>query len=332
LAGDLSERHLGLDHENWVRLTETVDLIVHPAALVNHVLPYQQLFGPNVVGTAELIRLALTHKLKRFVNVSTVAVAFASGQPPLDEDADVRIASPARSAGNEGYAAGYATSKWAAEVLLREAHARFGVPVANFRSDMILAHSRYRGQLNVPDMFTRWVFSIVRTGLAPKSFYAANGAVRPHYDGLPVDFTASSIVEIGEGRTSGFQTYHVVNPHDDGVSMDEFVDWIAQSGHPVQRVADYADWVRRFETALKGLPERERQQSFLPLLHQLRTPMPAQAGAHVASQRFHAAVREARLGPDGDIPHLSRELLLKYVDDLACVGLLRVPERPRSQV
>ena len=322
LAGDLSERHLGLDHENWERLTQTVDLIVHPAALVNHVLPYQQLFGPNVVGTAELLRLALTSKLKRFVNVSTVAVAFVPGVAPLDEDADVRVAGATRAAKGDGYAAGYAVSKWAGEVLLREAHDRFRLPISNFRSDMILAHRRWQGQLNVPDMFTRWVYSIVKTGLAPQSFYKASGNVRPHYDGLPSDFTAASIVALGERATQGFQTYHVVNPHEDGISMDDFVDWIVEAGYPVQRVADYGDWLGRFETTLKALPDRERQQSFLPLLHQLREPMPASAGAHVASTRFHSAVRTIGVGAESDIPHLSRELIQKYVSDLKTVGLL----------
>ena len=51
--------NLGLDDATWQRLADTVDLIVDPAALVNHVLPYSELFGPNVVGTAELIRIAL---------------------------------------------------------------------------------------------------------------------------------------------------------------------------------------------------------------------------------------------------------------------------------
>ena len=60
LAGDISEPNLGLDQETWQRLAQTVDLIVHPAAHVNHVLPYHQLFGANVVGTAEVIRLAIT--------------------------------------------------------------------------------------------------------------------------------------------------------------------------------------------------------------------------------------------------------------------------------
>ena len=74
IAGDKGEPNLGLDQQTWQRLADTVDLIVDPAALVNHVLPYSQLFGPNVLGTAELIRLALTTKLKPFIYVSTLGV------------------------------------------------------------------------------------------------------------------------------------------------------------------------------------------------------------------------------------------------------------------
>ncbi len=324
-AGDLAERHLGLDHDTWTRLAESVDVIVHPAALVNHVLPYSQLFGPNVVGTAELIRLALTERLKRFVNVSTVAVAHGPDGKCIDEDADVRTAVPARSLQAGSYASGYATSKWAAEVLLRDANARFGLPVSTFRSDMILAHGRYRGQLNVPDMFTRWIYSVVKTGLAPRSFYRAPADGRPvraHYDGLPVDFTAASIVALGEHAKGGYHTYHVLNPHDDGISMDQFVEWMTEAGHPIQRLDDYADWVERFETALKGLPEKQRQQSFLPLLHQLRHPMPATGGAIVSARRFREAVQSLQIGPERDIPHISRELIEKYLTDLKLVGLL----------
>lgn len=316
LAGDLSEPCLGLDRPTWARLADTVDVIAHPAALVNHVLPYSQLFGPNVVGTAELIRLAITQRLKRFVNVSTVAVAFCPGTAPLDEDEDVRLASPVRPAVGDGYALGYATSKWAAEVLLREAHSRFGLPVTNFRSDMILAHRRYKGQINVPDMFTRWVYSILKTGLAPKSFYTERDQIRPHYDGLPVDFTAAAVLELGERLRKGFHTFHVVNPHDDGISMNEFVDWLAETIKPIKRIARYDEWLTRFETALRALPEQERQQSVLPLLHQLRTPMTAASGSHVSSTRFRAAVLDSGIDRDPDIPHLNRELIQKYIKDL----------------
>ena len=58
--------------------------------------------------------------------------------PTFDEDADIRVVSPIRTI-DDSYANGYATSKWAGEVLLREAHDQCGLPVAVFRSDMILA-------------------------------------------------------------------------------------------------------------------------------------------------------------------------------------------------
>ena len=321
LAGDLGEPNLGLSFIDWQSLAETVDLIVHPAAFVNHVLPYAQLFGPNVVGTAELIRLALSKRLKPIHYVSTVAAAAVPGGGVIDEDADVREASPVRPLDPERYADGSANSKWAGEVLLRDAFDRFGLPVAVFRSDMILAHSQYQGQVNIPDMFTRWLSSVVRTGLAPRSFYT-DGDGEPHYDGLPVDFTAKAITVLGAAARSGYRTYHVINPHEDGVSMDTFVDWAIDAGHPIQRIDNYDDWFRRFETALRGLPEKQRQQSFLPLLHQLSRPMPRTAGAWVSAARFREDVRKHGVGSDKDIPHLSAGFIGKYLNDLTHLGLV----------
>ncbi len=320
LPGDLAERDLGLAPGEWRTLAETVDLIVHPAAFVNHVLPYPQLFGANVVGTAELIRLAITERLKPLNNVSTVAAAMIPRHAPIDEDCDVRTAMPVRRLGSDRYADGYANSKWAGEVLLRDAHQRFGLPVSVFRSDMILAHSQYRGQINVPDMFTRWLYSILATGLAPRSFYTGNA--RPHYDGLPVDFTAAAVATLGAHAVGGFRTYHVVNPHDDGISLDSFVDWAIDAGYPIRRIGDYADWYRRFETALRALPEKQRNQSSLALLRPWQHPTTAQSGAAVSATRFRTDVRRYEVGPEKDIPHLSREFILKYLKDLKHLKLL----------
>ncbi|WP_225724597.1 MULTISPECIES: carboxylic acid reductase [unclassified Nocardia] len=324
LSGDIGEPDLGLDQASWRRLAETVDLIVHPAALVNHVLPYNQLFGPNVVGTAEIIRLALTARLKPVTYLSTVAVAAQTPIGSFTEDGDIREFSPVRAI-DESYANGYGNSKWAGEVLLRAAYDLCGLPVAVFRSDMILAHSRYAGQLNLPDMFTRLILSLLATGIAPYSFYltdAAGHRQRAHYDGLPADFTAAAITTLGTQVTAGFQTFDVLNPHEDGISLDEFVDWLIAAGHPIQRIDDYADWLGRFETALRGLPERQRQQSVLPLLHAYRQPGPAIDGSALPAKHFQAAVQDAKIGPDQDIPHLTPELIEKYVSDLRLHRLL----------
>ncbi|MBU8809537.1 carboxylic acid reductase [Mycolicibacterium goodii] len=327
IAGDKGEAQLGLDCATWRRLADTVDVIVDPAALVNHVLPYSELFGPNVVGTAELIRLALTSKLKPYTYVSTIGVGDQIDPSMFTEDADIRIVSGVRAI-DDSYANGYGNSKWAGEVLLREAHDRCGLPVTVFRCDMILADTTWAGQLNVPDMFTRLILSLVATGIAPGSFYEldANGnRQRAHYDGLPVGFIAEAITTLGATATHGFSTYHVMNPHDDGIGLDEFVDWIDEAGYPIKRIPDYAEWLRRFDTALHALPDTQRQASLLPLLHNYQRPEKPIRGSLAPTHRFRAAVRRAKIGayPNvSEIPHVTAPIIVKYVTDLQKLGLL----------
>jgi fatty acid CoA ligase FadD9 len=324
IAGDKGEANLGLDAATWQRLADTVDLIVDPAALVNHVLPYSELFGPNAVGTAELIRIALTTKLKAFTYVSTIGVGDQIQPGKFVEDADVRKISATRQI-HDGYANGYGNSKWAGEVLLREANDLCGLPVAVFRCDMILADTTYAGQLNLPDMFTRQILSLVAAGIAPGSFYeldAEGNRQRAHYDGLPVEFVAESISGLGAQVVDGFQTYHVMNPYDDGIGFDQYVDWLIDAGYSLQRVGDYSTWLQRFEMTLRGLPERQRQYSLLPLLHNYQKPQVPLNGSMAPTDRFRAAVQEAKIGSDKDIPHVSKPVIVKYVTDLQLLGLL----------
>jgi len=324
LAGDKGEANLGLAQETWQRLADTVDLIVDPAALVNHVLPYSQLFGPNAVGTAELIRIALTTRVKPFVYVSTIGVGDGIEPGRFVEDADIRQISATRKVG-DNYANGYGNSKWAGEVLLREAHDLAGLPVSVFRCDMIMADTTYAGQLNVPDMFTRMMLSLVATGVAPFSFYeldAAGNRQRAHFDGLPVEFIADAISTLGANVVEGFETYHVMNPYDDGISMDTYVDWLVEAGYAIARVPEYASWLARFETTLRALPENQRQASLLPLLHNYQQPQHPINGSLAPADRFRAAVQDAKIGPDKDIPHITAPVIVKYITDLELLGLL----------
>ena len=324
IAGDKGEPDLGLDPRTWRRLADTVDLIVDPAALVNHVLPYSQLFGPNALGTAELIRLALTTKQKPFVYVSTIGVGAGIEPGSFTEDGDIRTISATRSV-DDSYANGYSNSKWAGEVLLREAHDLCGLPVSVFRCDMILADTTYAGQLNLPDMFTRLMLSLVATGIAPGSFYALDASgdrPRAHYDGLPVEFIAEAISTLGSHVVDGFETFHVMNPYDDGIGLDEFVDWLIDAGYLLQRVGDYAGWLQRFTMAVNALPDRQRQASLLPLLHNYQRPETPIRGSIAPTERFRTAVQDAKIGPDKDIPHVTRDVIVKYVTDLQLLGLL----------
>jgi fatty acid CoA ligase FadD9 len=293
--------------------------------LVNHVLPYSQLFGPNALGTAEPIRIALTTKKKPFLYLSTIGVGAGIQPGKFIEDADIRLISATRRV-DESYANGYGNSKWAGEVLLRTAHDLCDLSVSVFRCDMILADTTYAGQLNLPDMFTRLMLSLVATGIAPVSFYelgADGNRQRAHYDGLPVEFIAEAISTLGAQVVDGFQTFHVMNPYDVGIGLDEYVDWLIAAGFPIGRVAgDYAAWLQRFETAVRALPERQRQASLLPLLHNYQRPETPVRGSIAPADRFRSAVQDAKIGSGKDIPHVTPEVIVKYITDLQLLGLL----------
>jgi fatty acid CoA ligase FadD9 len=202
---------------------------------------------------------------------------------------------------------------------------------------MILADTKYVGQLNVPDMFTRLMLSLVATGIAPASFYeldADGNRARAHYDGLPVDFIAEAIATLGErfggqersdsgnDMVDGFDTYHVMNPYDDGIGLDEYVDWLIDAGYSIQRIPEYDAWLQRFETAMRALPDQQRQASLLPLLHNYQRPEKPVCGAMAPTDRFRSAVQEAKIGPEKDIPHVSALIIVKYITNLQLLGLL----------
>jgi fatty acid CoA ligase FadD9 len=134
--------------------------------------------------------------------------------------------------------------------------------------------------------------------------------------------SASGHHTLGKQVTEGFRSFDVMNPYDDGVSLDSFVDWLIDAGHQIHRIDDYYDWLTRFETALKALPEKERQQSVLPLLDAYRQPQRPLRGAPAPTEVFHTAVQAAKIGADKDIPHLSTALIDKYITDLHHLGLL----------
>ena len=329
LAGDISQPLCGLKQEVFDQLASRVDRIVHAAALVNHALAYEHFFGSNVVGTAEMIRLAVSKRKKPIDFFSTVAVRpflkLVKGQGDTEQSPikDSIVLAP-------GYAAGYGASKWAGEHLLQDAHRQFGLPVNIFRCDMMLAHQKYRGQINKTDMFTRLVYSLIVTGIAPESFYIPQGdgsRSKAHYDGVPVDVVASVVAGVSDDTASELKVFNVRNYHDnDGVSLDSFVDWIKSAGYSIEQVCNYKDWVTCFEQKLENLPDNQRQNSFLDLMGAVRDPWPPKMIVQDSSQ-FQTLVHGL---PIGDVPHLSEAWVHKCLDDMRRLGLIGEPASKKT--
>ncbi|VDK29103.1 unnamed protein product [Gongylonema pulchrum] len=64
IAGDVALIHLGLTEEDYLFLTYEVDTVVHAAAYVNLIYPYQALHGINVLGTRNILDFCHQNKIK----------------------------------------------------------------------------------------------------------------------------------------------------------------------------------------------------------------------------------------------------------------------------
>lgn len=128
VCGDLAEPHLGIGAAAFQRLAESVDAILHNGALVNYVRTYDALRAANVVGTHELLRLAMTAHRKTFHLVSSTFIYGWSTEPVVGEwDANTKMS---------GLDFGYSQTKWVAEQLVLSAQ-RQGLDVRIFRPSLI---------------------------------------------------------------------------------------------------------------------------------------------------------------------------------------------------
>jgi len=112
VCGDLAEANLGLSRTDWRLLSRQVHTIYHNGALVNYLFDYAAMREANVGGTHEVIRLALSDRVKVLNHISTTFVFGWSVKRTLfetDTNPDM-----------ERLDFGYSQSKWVSEqVVLR---------------------------------------------------------------------------------------------------------------------------------------------------------------------------------------------------------------------
>ncbi|KAI9040422.1 polyketide synthase [Aspergillus affinis] len=133
-SGDLSHTTLGLSAKDISTLTATVDCIIHNGADVSFLKPYTSLRAANVLSTKLLFGLCLPRRIP-FHYISTAGITSLSQEQVFPEESlsGFPPASDAASALTEGYSA----SKWASEVFLEKANAKFGTPVHIHRPSSI---------------------------------------------------------------------------------------------------------------------------------------------------------------------------------------------------
>jgi thioester reductase-like protein len=191
--GDLTDPRFGLDAAEYPRLVGTTESVIHCAASLNR-KSEKSCLNVNLRGTLEVAQLGLraheAHGLRRFSQVSTVAVAGMRSHEIVTEDASIDW--------NRSDYDPYARTKKFCEHMVRELLP--DVQRTVFRPSIVLGDSR-RAETTQFDMVRAFVFL---AGLPVLPFRSTD-----RIDIVPVDYVAESIVALHQKQNPEHEIYHL---------------------------------------------------------------------------------------------------------------------------
>jgi amino acid adenylation domain-containing protein/thioester reductase-like protein len=302
LSGDLERPRMGLSEEAHRELAGAIDAVVHCAARVNVLAPYEALREANVEGTRRALRLAALGP-QRFVLASTLSVFVSADPCPSVCREDEGLEGTGRVFG------GYAQSKWAAEQLVREAELERTTIV---RLGLLTGDTE-TGAMSERDLFSLFCRGTAELGCVPESLDA-----RLALDVTPVDFAAAAMAELVLCREPG--TFHLASAQ--SLGAEELVGSLRDFGVSVDVVSD-AVWRARLANAAAtsegaaaslALTRAFGGSAFGDAAFERQRPLDLFQATGV---RFDTARADAILAPRGlCCPPPSRALLARYLQHL----------------
>ena len=191
--GDLTEPHFGLSAADYAHLIGTTESVIHCAASLNR-KSEKSCLNVNLRGTLEVAQIARrahdAHGLRRFSQISTVAVAGHRSHEVVDEDSSIDW--------NRSDYDPYARTKKFCEHMVRELLPDVSRIV--FRPSIVLGDSR-RPETTQFDMVRAFVFL---AGLPVLPFRPGD-----RLDIVPVDYVAESVVALHQKARPEHEIYHL---------------------------------------------------------------------------------------------------------------------------
>jgi amino acid adenylation domain-containing protein/thioester reductase-like protein len=309
---DLAEAGLGLESGHAGELAGSLDLVVHAAAQVNFLYPYDALRRANVDATKQVVRLAAVRGAPvHFLSTIAVVAGFGTaGTRHVDEDVPLDHA--------DRLTMGYAESKWVAEQALQEA-ARQGLPMAIYRPYEITGDRR-TGACNTETAICSLFKTIAETGLAPD--------IPLPLDFVPVDYLATAIVRIATRYRAICRTYHLTNPRP--ASLHDMLDRMRAVGHLIRQLP-YQEWVDELVRHVAHNPT-SATAPFISLCVDRSHKADMSVKEMYFEGTFPTLGRANVENAVGDLrcPPVDADLLDRYLEYFYTTGFIERPSPPRS--
>src|SRR5918997_6715035 len=199
LAGDITDRRLGLEEADYGRLAGEVTRVFHLAAIYDLAVPVELAQRVNVEGTGHVLEFCLaTPLLERLAYVSTAYVAGWRTGVVYEHELIM----------GQEFKNQYESTKFQAEVWVREAMDR--VPTTIVRPAIVVGDSRTgeTQKFDGPYYLLRAISQAHRARRAIPQF----GRLEASFNVVPVDYVVDAIAAAAALPEALHQTLHLVDP------------------------------------------------------------------------------------------------------------------------
>ena len=213
VAGDISDRRLGLDADQYSRLRADIRRVYHLAAIYDLAVPIELAQRVNVDGTGNVLEFCVgARKLERLVYVSTAYVAGERHGVVYEHELLM----------GQRFKNHYESTKFQAEVWVRQLLHR--VPTTVLRPAIVVGDSRTgeTQKFDGPYYLLRAIAQATRLRQAPVQIGASDAT----FNVVPVDFVVDAIAVAGADPAMVGETLHLVDP--DPVTARQLVEVLAQ--------------------------------------------------------------------------------------------------------
>ena len=215
LAGDLEKAYLGLSMEQFMVLAETIDIIYHNGAAVNHLYSYELLRAANVLSVKELLKLAT---MKKPIPIHYVSTLSAAGN--YTDNVNTIIEDFIYTHPNPPPGDGYSQTKWIAEQLLAKAHQQ-QFPIKIYRPGWILGHSTSGIIAPEKNHLLMLIKGCLQLGFAPDWDI--------ELDILPVEYVSQMIVKTSLNKKIPYNVFNLINPNK--LAWNDLMTYLKQRGY-----------------------------------------------------------------------------------------------------
>src|SRR3954447_7615379 len=199
LPGDITERRLGLEPEDYQRLTAETTNVFHLAAIYNLAVPFDIAQRVNVEGTGNIVEFCRRcEKLERHNYVSTAYVAGTRKNVVYEHELIM----------GQWFKNHYESTKFQAEVWVRESMDK--IPTAIYRPAIVVGDSE-TGQTQKFDgpYFMLRAIAVSQRRRWPIVKY---GRAAAPFNVVPVDFVVSGLMAGFKDDKAIGETFHLVDP------------------------------------------------------------------------------------------------------------------------